>query len=529
MKPTYLFALLLILTTALLPASCGHTPDKPSRFWDTGNDTVDSLLTLADYYELINNTGGEKREELDSTLMAVAAMKEATPSASKLAEIWARGMSLSTLYSDIRQLDSIVKDSTNVTKSPYLVARARLEMASRMDKPKEQNQIYFDLVEYFTKTRDSVRVVDLLMKIDSAYAETCDYSTPVECIQMARPIIPDSLPKIHLNMDFNQIILLRAYKRDEDRYKRFIDSVKCTPLIAAEPEFGTLLYSDLYNITGNPTFMDTAATYYAHIANKNDWIASVYRLYQLRLFDERGLADSAQMRCVELKTRVRDGSRSNLEVIPELIRHYTHTGDSAAIPPLRRQLTKDSTSFVAMHKANEMRHINASRDMSWLKEILHPKEKDIDSNKWLWLSIGIVAVIAGVSLSLYRHRRKSSLQRPQPEELPADNADREMVAEHLVSATNDTEEKSTALGGFDIAFSRVRPGFTDKLLALHPKLTAYELRLCSLLSIGLDTKEIARILSINPDSVKKSRQRLRAKLGIPSDMTFIEYFRNLPQ
>lgn len=204
-------------------------------------------------------------------------------------------------------------------------------------------------------------------------------------------------------------------------------------------------------------------------------------------------------------------------------------GNNAAIIPLRKQAHVDSLSRVASTKATKMSHNKASQEMTRLREILHPTEKDIDNNKWLWLTIGIVGVIViGIVLNTL-HRRKKRRQPAQLEETPTDNADRKLVAATLVSASNETEDKAAVLGGFDVAFSRVRPGFTDELLALHPKLTAYELRLCSLLSIGLDTKEIARILSINPDSVKKSRQRLRAKLGIPSDMTFIEYFRNLPQ
>ena len=59
-------------------------------------------------------------------------------------------------------------------------------------------------------------------------------------------------------------------------------------------------------------------------------------------------------------------------------------------------------------------------------------------------------------------------------------------------------------------------GALKSLLAVteaYPALTPGELRLSCLLSIGLDNKQISRLLSIQPDSVKKARQRLRAKLG----------------
>ena len=56
--------------------------------------------------------------------------------------------------------------------------------------------------------------------------------------------------------------------------------------------------------------------------------------------------------------------------------------------------------------------------------------------------------------------------------------------------------------------------FQDRLKARYPGLTAYDLRLCTYLKANLSTKEIATLLNITPDSVKKAKHRLRKKLGI---------------
>lgn len=47
--------------------------------------------------------------------------------------------------------------------------------------------------------------------------------------------------------------------------------------------------------------------------------------------------------------------------------------------------------------------------------------------------------------------------------------------------------------------------------------------MCALLSMDMDTKHIARILGINPESVKKHRQRLRAKFGIPPGVDWPQF------
>lgn len=60
--------------------------------------------------------------------------------------------------------------------------------------------------------------------------------------------------------------------------------------------------------------------------------------------------------------------------------------------------------------------------------------------------------------------------------------------------------------------------FEERLQARFPRLTAYDLRLCSYLKANLTTKEIASLLNITPDSMKKAKHRLRKKLNMnPED------------
>ena len=55
--------------------------------------------------------------------------------------------------------------------------------------------------------------------------------------------------------------------------------------------------------------------------------------------------------------------------------------------------------------------------------------------------------------------------------------------------------------------------YIERLKEENPRLTAYELRLCSYMKSNLTNKEIATILNIQPESVKKAKQRLRRKLS----------------
>ncbi|GAB5400967.1 MAG: hypothetical protein Aureis2KO_25520 [Aureisphaera sp.] len=56
--------------------------------------------------------------------------------------------------------------------------------------------------------------------------------------------------------------------------------------------------------------------------------------------------------------------------------------------------------------------------------------------------------------------------------------------------------------------------FYGNLREKHPNLTKTDIRLCALIRMNLDTKQIAMLQNINPSSVKMSRNRLRKKLNL---------------
>ncbi|MDP4272217.1 MAG: PAS domain S-box protein [Bacteroidota bacterium] len=68
-----------------------------------------------------------------------------------------------------------------------------------------------------------------------------------------------------------------------------------------------------------------------------------------------------------------------------------------------------------------------------------------------------------------------------------------------------------------------RPQFTSALLTNHPNLTPAEIKLCALLSLNINTKEIAVITNQTYDSIRVSRTRLRKKLGLTNEDNLVAY------
>jgi DNA-binding CsgD family transcriptional regulator len=76
------------------------------------------------------------------------------------------------------------------------------------------------------------------------------------------------------------------------------------------------------------------------------------------------------------------------------------------------------------------------------------------------------------------------------------------------------QQKETLQNNFLSYFEQINPVFLIALKEKHPDLTPNDIRILSYFYLNLSTKEIAILLNILPDSLKKKKQRLATKLGI---------------
>lgn len=76
-------------------------------------------------------------------------------------------------------------------------------------------------------------------------------------------------------------------------------------------------------------------------------------------------------------------------------------------------------------------------------------------------------------------------------------------------------------------FSAVYTNFYDTLVAKHPTISETELRHCMFIKLHMQTKEIAKILLIDPRSVQTARYRIKKKMNLGEDKDLREYLLNL--
>jgi DNA-binding CsgD family transcriptional regulator len=105
----------------------------------------------------------------------------------------------------------------------------------------------------------------------------------------------------------------------------------------------------------------------------------------------------------------------------------------------------------------------------------------------------------------------------------ADNTDCRRIAKEIRTNLTEADHWSDFIKNFNLLHSH----YVDRVVKAHPGLTANEVRLICFILSGLSNKEIANIFSVEPESVKKARYRLKKKLHLKEEESLSFYLHNL--
>ncbi len=91
--------------------------------------------------------------------------------------------------------------------------------------------------------------------------------------------------------------------------------------------------------------------------------------------------------------------------------------------------------------------------------------------------------------------------------------------QELIKTINFDQQDDKNWESFTQYFEQVHTDFAANVQKRYPDVTKNELRFMALLKMNMSSKEIATILNISPDGIKKARQRLRKKMSLTPDIS----------
>ena len=105
--------------------------------------------------------------------------------------------------------------------------------------------------------------------------------------------------------------------------------------------------------------------------------------------------------------------------------------------------------------------------------------------------------------------------------------DRTVLIKDVIRRIENHRRQGEDWKNFAEQLKDVHDGFLQRLAELYPTLTATEIKMCSLLKLNLNSKEIAELLTIELSTVEVYRHRLRKKLSIPSATSIAAFMQTI--
>ncbi len=108
--------------------------------------------------------------------------------------------------------------------------------------------------------------------------------------------------------------------------------------------------------------------------------------------------------------------------------------------------------------------------------------------------------------------------------------DKELTTEQqqlIQDLSNHTILNDEDWNRFRVLFEKIYPGFFARLRATAADITLAEQRMAALTKLQLTTKQMASMLGISPNSVNKTRQRIRQRFHLPTEAKVEEFILNL--
>ncbi|WGK64026.1 hypothetical protein [Croceiramulus getboli] len=96
----------------------------------------------------------------------------------------------------------------------------------------------------------------------------------------------------------------------------------------------------------------------------------------------------------------------------------------------------------------------------------------------------------------------------------------------ILASSKKTIHNQKDWSQFELNFRQINADFFDNLVAVHPKISTRDLKLCAYIKTGLTSKEIAPLMGISVRGVELRRYRLRKKLGMNAEESFQDYFQS---
>ncbi|MCK5104403.1 MAG: tetratricopeptide repeat protein, partial [Cyclobacteriaceae bacterium] len=435
-----------------------------------------------------------------------------------------------------------------------------------------------EAADIFHKYGDELREADALIKIGMGFGVLEDYRSAIEYYESAIKLYQKHDDKHWENFAIQKIA--QAYLSMNDLTKA--DSIIDYSLQLSDSLGAIQTLSEGYDVKGEIFFakgeFNRAIEYFQKALKTNEDAAdstfiatehiSIGRCYQQLGLSDKAMNSYLSVLPISLKMDVKENLKTIYANVSEL---YEHSGNEGQAFNYYKKYVNVKDSIYNNEKSRLIADMQTKYDTDRKeKEIalqnqtitILEQKAEIQELIRMRLIVSIVVVVIFFLLGFYvlwlRMKKNKLKQEIENERLTfeLDLKKRELTThtlhiiqknellENLQSKVTELKQKDvnhgssynqiTRLintnrlierdwGNFKSVFEQVHPDFFTKLKSLYANISANELRMAAMMKMNLNTKEMASILNITPESVKKARYRMRKKFDLVAESNVQEY------
>ena len=430
----------------------------------------------------------------------------------------------------------------NDNKLEYETHRARARILSNRDKDQISASDYLEvrsLLEYFDKIGDTLSMATTLSFLGSALLELNQANESLSLYEHSRCLFDslgyhNSASKMALNISN---ALLYTNKRDEA--VKLLRTLENDTTLHHDPAFMEVLWRNLYLYAGDTSALRNGYRLVDDLPGRRDLAA----LYNCLMMATTGEDYYHRLTLEEFPYVINSGWRTR---ISEDMRNYwqsKHNADSALA--WADSVIVNMELYNAQNRAAEIHSIDTRREIELL-EMKHDEE----TRRLFILFIVILMSLAVLCLSVvifFSKKRNKARLRQKESELRLEKSMNRIAAaavemetrdhilqrlEHdieqlhrdeklnlpdakaLTSLIRSTLRTDEEWQEFKRNYLNLSPEFFATLRATWPGLSQNQQNMLAYIRMGLNSKQIARILMVRPESIHQSRWRLSRRLGL---------------
>ena len=444
----------------------------------------------------------------------------------------------------------------------YVYHRARyyVNYLSGADSRKQFSDLLEDL-DYYEKIGDVPMQAITSGRICNQFFAYGDYTTALRYSMEADSLFALSGKtggRLKNNLNLSNT-LYNAPDEDTLKADRLLRELVSLPSLPLDPEVcGAVLRNSYLHFNDTASLLSASRLSFQNPADIEGH--AVYNLLLGDMYNDQARVDSAKKYTQRaLKDAEKITSRMRRAMIYDLAaRMMQSEGNTDSLVLYMQKAAHERSAFIAENEGARLVAIDNARRLA-----IHENEKrHLQRENRFKITVIIAIACTLVILALFyvfRKRKQAELKRMESE-LEMQRLNREITAialsmeekdnlfnsitkkldrmreEHTIQPSVATQLESAInlhLGNKEerenlhTIITGANPKFVYTLTKRHPALNEYYVKLAIFIYIGMDNKQIAKMLMVRPESIIQSRWRLRGKLGLAPDESLDSYLRSL--